>query len=345
MAGLRAASRELRLESLLARLIRRRCARRRGAARRGGRSAAAAVLLAALVAASPSGAQALYKYRDANGVWTYTDRRPAVAEFETLALERAEEPAGVRLYQRALEDGTVVLVAANGFYGPVQIAFELATTENLAADVPTRGNRILEARSETDLLTLRRADPSAEMSVEYRMQFIPGSPGADHSPERPYRLPFALASGYRVSQAYPDTPTHGDAGSRHAIDFVMPVGTGVYAAREGTVIEVAGDYFESGLDPATDGPRANIVRILHSDGTMALYAHLNWNSIRVAPGQHVARGEYLADSGNTGYTTGPHLHFVVQRNAGGQIVSLPVEFAGPGASTVTLVTGDLATAY
>jgi murein DD-endopeptidase MepM/ murein hydrolase activator NlpD len=85
--------------------------------------------------------------------------------------------------------------------------------------------------------------------------------------------------------------------------------------------------------------------VLHDDGTMSLYAHLNWNSIRVRPGQLVERGEYLADSGNTGFSSGPHLHFVVQRNIGGAIESVPIEFAGAGASAVRLVTGDLATAY
>jgi murein DD-endopeptidase MepM/ murein hydrolase activator NlpD len=57
---------------------------------------------------------------------------------------------------------------------------------------------------------------------------------------------------------------------------------------------------------------------------MAIDGHLNWNTIRVTPGQHVTRGEYIADSGNTGFTTGPPLHFAVQRNRGGAIVSVRV---------------------
>jgi len=138
--------------------------------------------------------------------------------------------------------------------------------------------------------------------------------------------------------------THDSLASRHAVDMAAPVGTGVYAARAGTVFEVATQHFRGGTDRERDLPRANLVRILHGDGTMAVYAHLNWDSIRVRPGETVTRGQYIADSGNTGYTTGPHLHFVVQRNAGLRLESLPVRFAGP-AGPVTPKTGMEITAF
>jgi len=290
-------------------------------------------------------AQSLYKYQDEDGVWVYTDRQPAgVEEYEQDVLEATLEAAEVRLFQRADESGWV-LVAENTYFSPVQVAYELAKMENLAADTEKQGVVVLPARSETILLTVGRGDLTRRSSFEYQFQYIPGDPDASHQPQRPYRLPFAPASRFPVSQAYPDSITHSDPSSRHALDFVMPVGTGVYAARGGVVIEVASDFFRSGTDLDTDGPRANVVRVLHDDGTMSLYAHLNWNSIRVVPGQTVQRGEYLADSGNTGFSTGPHLHFAVQRNRGGAIVSVPVQFEGPDGEAIVPRTGDEPMAY
>jgi murein DD-endopeptidase MepM/ murein hydrolase activator NlpD len=124
----------------------------------------------------------------------------------------------------------------------------------------------------------------------------------------------------------------------------MPVGTAVHAAREGLVINVAHRFFRSGLALEVRD-EANFVQILHDDGTTAIYAHLQMDTIRVRPGQRVGRGEYIANSGNTGFSSGPHLHFVVIRNAGLRSESVPVTFAGPGGSSVAPRTGASLTAY
>ena len=58
-----------------------------------------------------------------------------------------------------------------------------------------------------------------------------------------------------------------------------------------------------------DGSEANFVQVLHDDGTTAVYAHLQLDTVRVRPGQQVVRGEFIANSGNTGFSTGPHLHW------------------------------------
>jgi len=308
-------------------------------------TAGLALLLLSVGLTGSAHAQRMYKYQDANGAWVYTDRQPEDnLEYQEEALQRTVETPEVRVSERQTADG-LRLIAENSYFGPVQIFYQLESMENVAAGTVAQGLMVVPARSQAELIAVSRGDVSMPMRFEYQFQFIPGDPEARHEPESLYRLPYASAESFNVSQAYPDQMTHADPSSEHAIDFEMPIGTGVYAARSGVVIQVASDFFQSGTDLTVDGPRANVVRVHHDDGTMSLYAHLNWNSIRVVPGQRVERGEYLADSGNTGFSTGPHLHFAVQRNSGGSIVSVPIQFAGIGGEAVTLSAGDSRTAY
>ena len=93
-------------------------------------------------------------------------------------------------------------------------------------------------------------------------------------------------------------------------------------------MQVESDFSKAGLTKETYGGRANFVRILHDDGTMALYAHLATNGALVRVGQQVRAGQRIGLSGTTGFTTGPHLHFVVQVNRGMRLVSIPFRMLG-----------------
>ncbi len=113
---------------------------------------------------------------------------------------------------------------------------------------------------------------------------------------------------------------------QYTVDFGMPVGTPVYAAREG-VVALAEDSHDAGCAHEECGSLANFVVVLHSDGTTGEYFHLQHGSVQVRVGERVARGALLAFSGNTGYTSVPHLHFGVYRTEhGGRTQSLQVSF-------------------
>ena len=104
-------------------------------------------------------------------------------------------------------------------------------------------------------------------------------------------------------------------------------------------------FTKGGPDAVQYANLANLVRILHDDGTFAVYAHLNRNSIRVQPGDRVEAGEYIADSGNSGFSSGPHLHFAVERNMGMRIDSVPVSFRDANGRPVRASTGEILTAH
>jgi murein DD-endopeptidase MepM/ murein hydrolase activator NlpD len=84
----------------------------------------------------------------------------------------------------------------------------------------------------------------------------------------------------------------------------------------------------------------NYVLIRHADGTLGHYCHLQKGGVLVKVGQTVTAGEPIAHSGNTGFSTGPHLHFCVFMTRNGrERVSLPVKFHTAADEAITLVGG------
>ena len=132
----------------------------------------------------------------------------------------------------------------------------------------------------------------------------------------------------RIDQGYGGSFSHADPQNKYALDFAADEGTPVVAAREGVVMQVESDFDKAGLNREKYGGRANFVRIVHDDGTMALYAHLKTEGVLVRVGQRVRAGQRIGLSGNTGFTTGPHLHFAIQVNRGMRLQSLPFRLQG-----------------
>lgn len=126
------------------------------------------------------------------------------------------------------------------------------------------------------------------------------------------RLPFADGEKHECKQNSDDFPTHGRnngvsvpaTSTLYDLDFGMDVGTKVVAAGDGTVW-----YGES-----TTGPFGIYAKVDHGNGYWTMYAHLS--GYVVSKGKPVKAGDYIAKSGNTGTSTGPHLHFGVHSGDG-----------------------------
>lgn len=147
-----------------------------------------------------------------------------------------------------------------------------------------------------------------------------------------FLLPFACGRDVRVTQGNNSSFSH-TGSSAWAFDFGVPLNTPLFAAEAGTVISVR--LPTSPGDACYDGGGSscinlsNSVTIDHGDGSNTIYVHIN--SALVSVGQNVARGERIALSGSTGYSTGPHLHFARQSDCGSWwCSSIPIEFADVG---------------
>ena len=119
----------------------------------------------------------------------------------------------------------------------------------------------------------------------------------------------------------------------------MPEGTPVRAARGGLVVKIKDDSDKGGGSVKYDSYN-NYVIIRHEDGTLGHYCHLQKSAAKVHPGQLVKAGDLIALSGNTGFSTGAHLHFSVFKTKDGRDrVSIPVKFRDADGETITLAEG------
>ena len=123
-----------------------------------------------------------------------------------------------------------------------------------------------------------------------------------------YSLPVENGFKFRVVQGYGGLFSHQ---SIAALDFEMPVGTPVCAARGGTIFRYRDDSDEGGIFPGYRN-KANYIIIKHDDGSFGCYWHLKKNGVLVKNG-YVSEGQQIGLSGATGQVIRPHLHFSVKR--------------------------------
>ena len=244
------------------------------------------------------------------------------------AVDPVDDAAAVaRLRIEGSDDGYLAW-ADNLLAGPIEVRLDVAAGAAPPSEplLPARAG--VPATGST-LVARLQAPAGREGWLRLRLHAVPGSSNA-RPRDVAYRLPLAQAPAC-IDQGFEGEFSHHDAENRYALDFAVPVGTPVLAARDGVVMQAQAGFRGHGLDRARDAGRANYIRILHADGSMALYAHLAEAGVLVAIGQRVEAGQRIGLSGNTGYSTAPHLHFAVQVNRAMQLEAIP--FRMPGTQT------------
>ncbi|NND06373.1 MAG: M23 family metallopeptidase [Saprospiraceae bacterium] len=213
----------------------------------------------------------------------------------------------LQLYNEQASDGSVGIYADNSEFYPISIQLN-PETSHMDID-PTYSNpAVVPPRTEGYQIARLVGRAGKSWKFNYAFASFPGDVStAHHDDSHIYQLPYATDQIFWISQGYQGVLSHQ---GENALDFDMPIGTPVHAARGGVVVDLVEHHDRSCSDESCNQFN-NFLHILHDDGSFAAYAHLQKDGILVDLGEVVAAGDLIAYSGNTGWTTGPHLHFVV----------------------------------
>lgn len=279
--------------------------------------------LITLISYTTVSADTIYKYKDKDGNWVFGDLKPSSAkEVKKLNFKSTEKPSKKIKFIISKDNKTNHLKVHNPFHAPIELKLMMQgnSTKHL---IPASSTHVVYK--------------SKKRIPKYNYRFKLGDPKAQADNYR-YLFPVHSRNSFKISQSFNGRFSHYREPNIYAVDIPMDVGTFISAARGGTVIWVKDDYHIKGQKSYFLN-KANYVKILHDDGTYAVYAHI-MNSL-VKPGEEIQAGKIIARSGYSGYSTGPHLHFVIRRNAGFKTVSVPFVFVDKKGNSFTPQRGKL----
>lgn len=216
----------------------------------------------------------------------------------------------IKIYHEKKGD-TLTLYADNQEIYPMSFVFSGSPeVENMKIPVPLKKIQVLSAQSKKNKITYFIVDDKTKgwkvKKVPGYVMYIGDVTLKNYNKDYQYDLPFRKGQSFNVYQGYNGNFSHQNENS---IDFSMPEGTEIAAAREGVVVDFV-SHNNKGCPTRNCIDQANYITILHPDGTFAQYYHLKQNGIKVNKGDQVKKGDVIGLSGNTGWSKGPHLHFV-----------------------------------
>jgi len=212
----------------------------------------------------------------------------------------------VKLFHERKEQGFIIY-ANNSEICPVSVSIELDAV-NLTFSEGEKKIFVIPAKVEKfKIAELTTTEKGKKTRFNYKYKTALGDVTiTNFDKDFIYDLPFQKGKTYNVYQGYNGKFSHQDENS---IDFTMPEGSEILAAREGMVVQVVQNNTESCAEQECEKFN-NYITVMHPDGTFASYLHIKYNGAKLKLGDPVKKGDVIAYSGSVGWSSGPHLHFV-----------------------------------
>ena len=228
--------------------------------------------------------------------------------------------------RKEIKNDSVYIDFINPLYAPV--TFTISENDSLKGVYITAPEIILKAKDTAQNiviipLSLIIDTTSINLNHYIKTKGTLGEPDISPDYNYTYALPYPKGKSYKIMQSFGGKFSHTMEHSKYAIDFTMPVGDTITAARDGLVVLTIDHFKEHGGRDFMN--KANKIVIMHDDGTFAHYDHLDYQGVLVQNGDRVEKGKPIGISGFTGFSTKPHLHFAVLEE---DSKSIPVYFEG-----------------
>lgn len=213
----------------------------------------------------------------------------------------------IKLYNEKIQNGNKVLVD-NDEFCPVSMKIEFELTNMKSSNYGNKQIFVVPAKTKGFFITnLTVIDNTKSGGFHTKSQANYGDATVTQPADYIYSLPFQKGKSFSVHQGYNGSFSHQNENS---LDFTMPIGTEILAARDGIVVKVVKGNNQNCADISC-AQYNNYILVYHNDGTFAQYVHLRQNGAVVKEGDTVKENDLIGYSGDTGWANGPHLHFMV----------------------------------